>query len=580
MKQLKTRWTDALKREHVLEEYPRPSLRRKSYCNLNGPWEYAFTRSKKMPEKFEGEILVPFSPEAPLSGVERQLKPGECLWYKRNLPQEVKPAEGRRWLLHFGAVDQYAVVAVNGHTAARHIGGYLPFSVDITHLLRDKDNILTVRVQDYSDRAYLARGKQKLKRGGMFYTAQSGIWQTVWMERVPSDYIQDIKVTPQYDEKKAEVFVQSRNDKEVSITVCSGETQPMEIKGKTNCPIYIPLKEMHSWSPEDPFLYEFCARMGEDEAEGYFAMRKITAERDDKGLPRVYLNNRPYFQKGVLDQGYWPDGLYTAPCDEAMVFDIAEMKRLGFNMLRKHCKIEPERWYYHCDRLGMLVWQDMVCGGEPYRHWYVTYAATAMEFFHIHPGDCHYRLLGRRAKKSREVFVREMKETIRSLYNHPSIVTWVIFNEGWGQFDAEAMTETARREDRTRLLDQASGWFDQRGGDFRSVHNYFFPLKMKPEKRVSALTEFGGYGWKVKGHSACPGLYGYRMYNSKKELGRGYTSLLEREVLPWVDKGLSVTIYTQLSDVEEEINGIYTYDRKVLKIDEAVLKNLNKRLSI
>ena len=320
--------------------------------------------------------------------------------------------------------------------------------------------------------------------------------------------------------------------------------------------------------------------MGEDEADSYFAMRKISAEKDEKGIPRLFLNNRPYFQRGVLDQGYWPDGLYTAPSDEAMIFDIMEMKRLGFNMLRKHIKIEPERWYYHCDRLGMLVWQDMVCGGEPYRHWHVTYAATAMELFHIRPKDRYHRLLGRRDEKSRARFIQEMKETIHVLYNHPSVVVWVIFNEGWGQFDANAVTKAARREDASRLLDQASGWFDQGGGDIRSIHNYFFPLKIRPERRVSALTEYGGYCWKVKGHSMYPGLYGYRAYGSRKELGKGYASLIKKEVAPMIRRGLSAAIYTQLSDVEEEVNGIYTYDREVLKIEADILKKCNDMLRL
>ncbi|EEG73987.1 glycoside hydrolase family 2 protein [[Clostridium] hylemonae] len=580
MKQLKTRWADKLEKDHVLKEYPRPSLRRKSYVNLNGIWNYAFSDSRKRPDTFEGEILVPFSPEAVLSGVGRQLRPGEYLWYGRKLPDEVKKEQGKRWILHIGAADQCAAVMVNGRPAVRHVGGYIPFSADVTDLLGAAENELTVRIQDHSDRVFLARGKQKLERGGMFYTAQSGIWQTVWMEQVPDDHIYGIKITPRYDEGEVEVLVRSRRERGVVFTVCSGETQAAGAEGCTNRPVRIPLKEIHRWSPEDPFLYRLRIRMGEDEAESYFAMRKISAERDQRGIPRLFLNNRPYFQKGVLDQGYWPDGLYTAPSDEAMIFDIMEMKRLGFNMLRKHMKIEPERWYYHCDRLGMLVWQDMVCGGAPYRHWYVTYAATAMELFHIRPSDRYYRLLGRRDVKSRARFMQEMKETVRALYNHPSIVVWVIFNEGWGQFDANAVTEAARREDASRLLDSASGWFDQGGGDFWSIHNYFFPLKVRPEKRVAALTEFGGYCLKVKGHSMCPGMYGYRIYGSRKELGRGYASLMGREVAAQIDRGLSASVYTQLSDVEEEVNGIYTYDREVLKIDENIIKKCNEKLVI
>lgn len=578
MKQLKTRWTDKVDRDNVLAAYPRPSLRRKSYVNLNGVWNYAFTDDRKRPEAFQGQILVPFSPESVLSGVGRQLQPGEYLWYSRALPAGVKRETGKRWILHIGAADQCAAVSVNGLPAGRNVGGYLPFSADVTDMLRDTDNELTVRIQDYSDRAYLARGKQKLDRGGMFYTAQSGIWQTVWIEQVPEYYISSLKITPWYDKAEAEVLVRTRRESGVSVTVSSDEGQGFTVEGWTNRPIRIPIKDVHSWSPEDPYLYKIHICMGEDEVDSYFAMRKISAEKDRNGIVRLFLNNRPYFQKGVLDQGYWPDGLYTAPTDEAMIFDIMEMKRLGFNMLRKHVKIEPERWYYHCDRLGMLVWQDMVCGGEPYRHSYVTYAATVMELLHIRPKDRYYRLLGRRDEKSRSRFIQEMKETIHALYNHPSVVVWVIFNEGWGQFDADAVTAIARREDPTRLLDQASGWFDQGGGDFRSVHNYFFPLKVRPGKRVYALTEFGGYCWKAEGHSMYPGLYGYRIYGSREELGKGYAALMTRGVEPLVEKGLSASIYTQLSDVEEEVNGIYTYDREVLKIDENIIRKCNDRL--
>lgn len=587
MRQLKTRWTDQVKAhpEDVLTEYPRPAMKRESYVNLNGMWEYAIVNDKKRPEEYEGEILVPFSPEAPLSGVERQLKPNQVLWYRRTLPEEIVPGKGR-WLLHFGAVDQFAAVYVNGKLVCKHTGGYLPFCADVTDVLGDKENELIVAVRDFSDHSYLSRGKQKLVRGGMFYTAQSGIWQTVWMEQVPSAYIKEIKVTPLYDQQQVEVVVQAQGLAEdteeaegvVEVTISGADMQPVQVDGKVNQKIRIPVINMHSWSPEDPYLYDMEIAMGEDKVTSYFAMRKISMEKDEHGVPRPYLNNRPYFQKGVLDQGYWPDGLYTAPCDEALIFDIEQMKKLGFNMLRKHIKIEPQRWYYHCDRLGMLVWQDMVCGGRPYRHWHVTYLATAMEFLKLRPTDRTYRLLGRQEEKGRQQFIEEMQETISVLYHHPSIVTWVLFNEGWGQFDANVVTRIARRADDTRLLDQASGWFDQGGGDFRSVHNYFFPLKIKQEERIGALTEFGGYCWHVDDHSMYAKVYGYRIYHGKRELTKGYEALLKHEVTANIPKGLSVTIYTQLSDVEEEVNGIYTYDREILKFEESVVKEWNERM--
>ena len=386
MKRLRTRWADRVDENHVLEEYPRPRMERDSYVNLNGRWDYAITREGTKPEVYDGTILVPFSPEADLSGVNRQLQPTEYLWYHRSLPGQVKPKAGKRWLLHFGAVDQYSVVYVIGKLLKRHLGGYLPFTVDVTEALSDTANELLVMVQDYSDASYYSRGKQKLKRGGMFYTAQSGIWQTVWMEEVPQQYITDIIVTPLYDQDILQVKVtasQKELAEEVTITVSSEEMQPLQVTGGVGEDIMIPLSEAHPWSPEDPFLYNIEVQMGSDHVRSYAAMRKISVARDPKGIPRIFLNNQPYFQKGVLDQGYWPEGLYTPPCDEAMIYDIQTMKDLGFNMLRKHLKIEPQRWYYHCDRLGMLVWQDMVNGGKSYKSWYVTYLATAMEFFHI-----------------------------------------------------------------------------------------------------------------------------------------------------------------------------------------------------
>lgn len=591
-RQLKTKWAEQVDSEHVLAEYPRPLLQRESYVNLNGYWDYGITGEGEPLKSYEGRILVPFSPEAALSGVGRQLKPRETLWYRRRLPQEITPLKGRRWLLHFGAVDQYAVVSVNGKAVKRHLGGYLPFSVDITDFLKESGNELTVQVRDYSDAFYYSRGKQKLKRGGMFYTAQSGIWQTVWMEQVPETYIKELKVTPVYDESAFLVKVmlvdglrgrgelkESRRIK-AAVILSSEEMQPLQIEGYVSEYIRIPVLDMHSWSPEDPFLYDIQVIAGEDRVRSYAAMRKISVEKDGNGIARMFLNNRPYFQRGVLDQGYWPEGLYTPPCDEAMINDIQTMKDLGFNMLRKHVKIEPQRWYYHCDRLGMLVWQDMVNGGRSYQSWYVIYLATAMEYFHLRMHDSMLFLLGRKDEKGRRQFVSEMRETMRVLYNHPSIVTWVIFNEGWGQFHAESVTQIARETDKSRLIDQASGWFDQGGGDIRSIHDYFFPLHIEAEKRATALTEFGGYSMSVSGHHMYRKVYGYRIYRKKSELTRGYREWIEREILPNMERGLSATVYTQLSDVEEETNGLLTYDREVLKLEEETVRELNEKMKL
>lgn len=583
MKQLYTRWGKKLQKDHVLEEYPRPLMVRNSYINLNGLWEYAFTKHFQRPVQYQGKILVPFSPESALSGVERQLLPDEYLWYRRSFSVSASTLNEKRLrrLLHFGAVDQSCAVYVNGKEAVRHTGGYLPFDADITELLIDGDNELLVVVKDLSDTSYHSRGKQKLKRGGMFYTAQSGIWQTVWMEDVPAAYIQGIEVWPELDSGKVRILVKTNVESWVEIQVQKPRiyTEPIcmpdnvEVlenwghgEGFSNDSIEVALSHVYPWTCEEPYLYYFTVKMGEDQIESYFALRSFTVELDGVGLPRICLNHKVQFQKGVLDQGYWPDGLYTPPCDDAFIFDIQSMKDMGFNMIRKHIKIEPQRWYYHCDRLGMVVWQDMVNGGGDYKHWFVTYAATALSWKNWRIKDVYARLLSRENKTGRLEFVKEMKATVELLKGHPSIAVWVIFNEGWGQFQTADMTEILRELDSTRLIDQASGWFDQGGGDFLSLHNYFFKLKLKPEKRRAAvLSEFGGYSLREEGHSACLAQYGYGIFTDKRLLNRAYRKR-EKEIEQMIADGLCASIYTQLSDIEEEVNGIFTYDREVRKI--------------
>ena len=601
MKQLYTRWGRELDPQNVLPEYPRPLLRRSSYTNLNGYWDYAFTREFKIPEKYDGQILVPFSPEAVLSGVSRQLMPDEYLWYRRIVIIEGwnGSKSGRRLLLHFGAVDQACAVYVNGLRAARHTGGYLPFEADITQLVRDGENELIVAVKDLSDTSCHARGKQRLERGGMFYTAQSGIWQTVWMEEVPETYIQTIEsvTDPDAGTVRIRVTAAENNKYEGTEVKTSGHQEgdrasglPVQVQihrpglytdsceysvdeeilcsgiGSAGEWIEIAIPDIMLWTCETPYLYFFTVTMGEDRVESYFAMRRFSVEKDEKGIPRICMNGEVQFQNGVLDQGYWPDGLYTAPSDEAMIFDITEMKRCGFNMVRKHIKIEPQRWYWHCDRLGIVVWQDMVNGGEAYRYWFVTYLATVMSWRNIKIKDSHPWLLARRERTGRTEFVREMKETIRLLKGHPSICTWVIFNEGWGQFQTKELTRIAREADPDRLIDPASGWFDQGGGDLQSVHNYFFRLKVRPEKeRAAVLSEIGGHTYREPDHSACEGLYGYGACRDKEALGRAYRELTKK-VKKLIPQGLCASVYTQWTDIEEEINGVYTWDREVRKI--------------
>ncbi|MCM1089103.1 MAG: hypothetical protein NC419_13185 [Muribaculaceae bacterium] len=612
MEQLYTRWGRGIDSHHVLQEYPRPLLQRESYVNLNGYWEYAFTKKFQRPEAYDGQILVPFSPESVLSGVGRQLQPDEYLWYCTKLPiEQAKLAVGNRLILHFGAVDQACLIYINGKKVTRHMGGYLPFSVDITGYCREKgmpsvgdaaaatgesravsESELVLAVRDLSDMSYHARGKQKLKRGGMFYTAQSGIWQTVWMEYVPECYVEELTAEPLPEQECVQIRIQSSAQLPVKIqirepalyrdiqtktastdSIMAEAGRPSqgsiiaEADGLSNQDIEIRLPYIKYWTCEEPYLYYFTVTMGKDTVESYFAMRTFTIEKDAEGIPRICLNGKVQFLNGVLDQGYWPDGLYTAPSDEAFIFDITEMKKLGFNMLRKHIKIEPQRWYYHCDRLGMVVWQDMVNGGSNYKHWFVTYAATLFSRKRLKIRDNCLKLLSRAEQKGRREFIREMKETIRLLKCHPSIAVWVIFNEGWGQFSAEKMTEIARACDNSRLIDQASGWFDQEGGDMQSIHHYFFSLKFSPEKeRATVLSEFGGYSLRIAGHSACKKLYGYGTHKSYESLNAAFRERMQK-VEAQIPEGLCASVYTQLSDVEEEVNGIFTYDREVRKVD-------------
>lgn len=615
MKQLYTRWGERLDSEHILQEYPRPILiRNTDYTILNGEWEYTFTENSERPVEYDGKILVPFSPECILSGVARQLKPEEYLWYRKEILFErwnVK-TERRHMLLHFGAVDQMCKVFVNDTLVTEHIGGYLPFSADITDYICEGKNELVVMVQDDSDTSYHARGKQKLESGGMFYTAQSGIWQSVWLEEVSDKWVKHIDTRiKKYVEKersegcletvKIEIYVESNkiNEKipvEIEIRFPeiysdSGsnltETESflqrlpevmMTVQGKTNSWIEVEIPNPKCWNCEKPYLYYMHVTMQGyrhgnvcvDEVESYFAIRRFEIKNDRHNIPRMYLNGKEHFQKGVLDQGYWPDGLYTGPSDEALIFDIREMKRMGFNMVRKHIKIEPERWYYHCDRLGMIVWQDMVNGGERYHHWFVTYLANVMSWPGLTMKDNHSRLLSRQNQDGRNEFVREVKETIKLLKNHPSICTWVIFNEGWGQFETKKITDMVRNLDPGSMIDSASGWFDQGTGDFQSVHNYFFPLKVKPEKiRAAVLSEYGGFTFGVEEHVASEKKYGYGSYKTVSKYKKAYEQL-EDKVIHLKEEGLCGCVYTQWSDIEDEINGIYTYDRKINKLEKDV----------
>ena len=568
---LTTPWGERLDENRILIEYPRPQMRRDSYLNLNGRWEYAITDSDEPPRCWDGTILVPFSPESALSGVGRTLRPGQTLWYRREVtvPQGFIPRDGRL-LLHFGAVDQEAAVYLNGVLLGRHMGGYNAFTLDATDALGPR-NTLLVRVHDDTDASFHSRGKQKTRRGGIWYTPQSGIWQTVWMEAVPRRYIEGLRIVPLFDRSAVEVTVRCAQPLQCEATV-DGRTVPFT----SGEPARIPMPDFRAWSPEDPYLYDLSVTLGEDRVESYFGMRKVEVRADRGGVKRLFLNGEPYFHSGLLDQGYWPDGLYTAPSDEALIFDIQTAKSMGFNMLRKHIKVEPMRWYYHCDRLGMLVWQDMPSGGGKYRFSTITLPLITG----IHRRDNRYRAFARTSSQGRAEYMDELEEMVLQLFNAPSVALWVPFNEGWGQFDSTFVMERLRLLDPTRPVDPASGWHDQGAGDLRSLHVYFKPFRFRRDRRgrALALSEFGGYNLRVDGHCFNQKDYGYRRLPDAAALWRDFARLYEREVLPAVPRGLCAAIYTQLSDVEDELNGLMTYDRRVVKLDADDVRELNERL--
>ena len=580
---------------HPLAEYPRPALRRDSCEILNGPWQYAITQTAEYPAAWQGSILVPYSPEAPASGVGRTLQPGQWLHYHRLF---APPAgEGGRVLLHFGAVDYACAMQVNGHLAGGHRGGYWPFTLDITDLLNGTGrNSLWVAVQDPTGHGTQARGKQTLKPGGMFYPAQSGIWQTVWLERVPDNYIQTLTVTPDYDARTVTVRVHTAKPGgavNLWAMVRAGGVTIAEDWGSDEADqdgevtLNIPEEHFFPWSPDTPFLYDLTVGTNQGEEAGldtvhsYFALRKWSCAPDAHGVLRFCLNDKPILLNGLLDQGYWPEGLYTPPSDAAVERELSEVKALGFNLLRKHAKIEPQRWYYHCDRLGLIVWQDIVNGGSAYNLWFVTYLTNVLQplLRRFPDGKAAYSLLSRAKPAGREEYAHELADTVQALRCHPCIACWVPFNEGWGQFDAGKAVQALRTLDGTRLVDEASGWFDQGGGDVHSLHNYFYPLRIRPQKRTVALSEYGGIAWPMPGHEPPHKTYGYGTAKDRQELTARYKKLQLKTVLPQLEKGLSALVYTQLTDVEDEVNGLFTYDRAAVKPDANAVRSVNAALA-
>ncbi len=584
MSNIRTPWFDKVDRRLPLAEYPRPQFERKDWICLNGEYDYAVTGdTADAPKKYDGKILVPFSVESELSGVGKALLPEQRLWYRRKFTVG-KEFSGKEALLHFGAVDWQCSVWVNGKLVGEHTGGYNPFTFNITDVITEGENELVVKVFDPTDAGHQQRGKQILVTKGFWYTATSGIWQTVWLEPVNRCRIDSLRLVPDIDEGVIRINIK-RTCK------CGGKLYAKVLEGdkvvfdsEIADKAAIPVPDARLWSPEDPFLYTLLLTLdcnGEkDEVSSYFGMRKFSIVKDSAGIPRLGLNNKPYFQRGLLDQGYWPESQLTPPTDEAMIFDIEKMKELGYNMLRKHIKEEPLRWYYHCDRLGMLVWQDMISGGQ-----YIgNVLAGVLPNINIHVKDSKYKSFKRDKPEWRQEFKDELFGMIDNLYNCVSICCWVPFNEGWGQFDAKEIGTAIKNYDPSRFVDHASGWHDQGGPEFKSIHKYILPVHAPTARRTAGrpivLSEYGGYSWNIVEHAWNPKRsFGYIMFKNSEKLSAAYKRLHESQVIPLINKGLCATVYTQVSDVEFEVNGIYSYDRKILKLDADTVRAVNAKLT-
>ena len=539
--------------------YPRPQMKRSGWINLNGEWAFAVSESE--PQIYDKTIRVPFCPESRLSGVQQHFPEGSRLWYRRSVSLDEDFRRGRV-LLHIGAADQQAEVFVNGSRVGCHQGGYEAFCFDITPYIGQDNEIVICCRDDLKDRSY-PYGKQVLKRGGMWYTPVSGIWQTVWLEAVPETCIPKLSI----ENRGASVTIDIGVDLPGTVSV-AGLGDFLLDQGK----VTIVPEQPRFWSPEDPYLYEFTVTAGEDRVESYFALRTLEVKAVG-GYQRLCLNGKPYFFHGLLDQGYWPEGLLTPPAPESYADDILAMKKLGFNTLRKHIKVEPEEFYYQCDKLGMVVFQDMVNNGN-----YNFLRDTAMVTV-LTPTQCLPDQLINTNKACRERYLQSMEATVKQLKNHPCILYWTIFNEGWGQFDSDRVYETFRKLDDTRWIDSTSGWFRRKKTDVDSRHVYFRKVELTGKDKPLVLSEFGGYAYKCEGHLFNTDKeYGYGGYDTLDKLNEAVKALYMEQVLPAISKGLCAAIYTQVSDVEDEINGLLTYDRKVEKLKPDVMLPVAKAL--
>lgn len=569
---LKTIWSEKVDPNAVLPEYPRPIMERDQWKNLNGLWNYVIREvGNEMPKKYDGKILVPFAIESSLSGVMKEVGAKNELWYETNfsVPANWK---SKNILLHFGAVDWKTEIWLNGIKIGSHTGGYTPFSFDITPFLTSKNQTLTVKVWDPSNEGPQPRGKQVKNPEGIWYTPVTGIWQTVWIEPVNKKYITTIKTTPNIDTKTIQLIPEiagASAENLVEVAVYDNEQLIGSAKAVVGQVIEIEIANPKLWSPESPFLYHTKIRLLNsktvlDEVKGYFAMRKISKKRDENGIIRMQLNNKNYFEFGPLDQGWWPDGLYTAPTDEALKYDIIKTKELGFNMIRKHVKVEPERWYTHCDELGILVWQDMPSGDEQ-PIWQTQKYFNGTEL--------------RRTAESEAIYKKEWKEIMNHLYSYPSIVVWVPFNEGWGQFKTTEIAEWTMAHDPTRLINPASGGNHFTTGDILDLHNYPGPdMFLYDGQRVTVLGEYGGIGLPLEGHLwKSDNNWGYVKFKNSDEVTAEYIKYA-KQLKSMAKSGFSAAVYTQTTDVEGEVNGFMTYDRKVDKMNFREIKKINQEV--
>lgn len=573
-----TQWASDVNPGNTLPDYPRPQMQRSDWQNLNGLWQYAIipvTKDDAIPASFQGNILVPFAAESALSGVGKTVGKDNLLWYRKDITVPDK-RKGKRILLHFGAVDWRSDIYVNGKNIGRHEGGYDPFTFDITDALKNgTKQQLAVRVWDPTDDGPQPHGKQVVHPEGIWYTPVTGIWQTVWLETVPETYIAFTKQTPDLDNKNISVSASIRNKKpgdEILISAWK-KNQKVAEKSGTDTSITLSIPDPETWSPAHPFLYDLKLRVMRngkpvDEVKSYFAMRKISVEPDANGVKKMMLNNKFLFEFGPLDQGWWPDGLYTAPTDAALKFDIEKTKDMGFNMIRKHIKVEPARWYYYCDSIGMLVWQDMP-SGDLGNHW------------ENRPG-----VLGRaterdRTPESEGYYRKEWNAIMDALHNYPCIIVWTPFNEAWGQFKTVEITNWTKQKDPSRLVNSASGGNFFPVGDIEDLHNYPDPAMPRPDifgdKKALVLGEFGGLGLPVPGHTWQEKSWGYQSFKSNDSLFKRYQSLTMK-LQELIKAGLSAAVYTQTTDVEGEVNGFMTYDRKVMKMPIEKLRTENEKL--